>query len=136
MESEVPNPKPKTLEDICTPIFDRDMGQRMRLIRMKRLMDQAQLGEKLGVHQTTISDLELGRFPVPKRPFSITQIKEVFKEDTAFILFGRNPDRFSQANISGQFWFTKLVIERDRTTPQGGENHWTRRFPNKPRRRS
>lgn len=132
-----PAPKKKnSWEDVCAPIFTKEMGDRMRLMRMRIFLDQSQLGEKLGIGATSVCQLEQGNIRVPRTPFTVAKLREVFGDTTGFILYGTNAERFNRGAISSQFWHTKMVVDRDRTIDQSGDNHWTHKQPNRPRRLS
>jgi len=48
-----------------TPIDDKTIGQRLRQIRKKRAFSQTEIAEKLGVHQSLVSEYERGTVRVP-----------------------------------------------------------------------
>lgn len=98
--------KVKDIYPVVTPIFSPEMGERMKTVRMKHLMDQMQLGEKLGVAQQTISKLERGRQLTTENPFSVAQLIELFPKDTLFILLGTGQDRYP-LSISHRYWSHK-----------------------------
>jgi transcriptional regulator with XRE-family HTH domain len=68
------------------PIFGKEAGVRMSLVRMKMLMDQKELGEVLGISQQQVSALESGR--MTQAPFTLARLKAVFDLHYAYILTG------------------------------------------------
>lgn len=68
------------------PIFGKEAGVRMSLVRMKMLMDQKELGDLLGVSQQQVSGLETGR--ITQAPFTLARLKAVFDLHYAYILTG------------------------------------------------
>jgi transcriptional regulator with XRE-family HTH domain len=96
--------KRKTLESVCTPIFDKEMGERMKLMRMRLLIDQAELGERLGVSRSVISRLEKGHLRVPEAPFTLERLMEVFGKTTSFLVYGTNPENFNPKYIASKYW--------------------------------
>jgi len=59
---EVPLPR---LPDYHTPIDDKTIGQRVRQIRKKRGLSQTEVADTLGVHQSLVSEYELGTVRIP-----------------------------------------------------------------------
>lgn len=132
IKTEDAKPKKVGLEDVCTPIFDAEMGRRLRLMRMRRLLDQKELAEMLAIKQSTVSDLELGILSVPRHPFTVAHLKEIFGVDTGFILYGTNPERFSPAYIMEKFHEKKFKVNRKpRADP-----HWQDRATKSARARA
>lgn len=130
----VPKSKRTDLEDICTPIFDAPMGARLALMRKRNLWDQAQLGMKLGLAAQTISEIEGGRRPIPRHAFTVSKLRDVFGDETGFILLGHNAGRYNASAIERNFFETKFQTARKRR-PDPVE-HWTSRAlrENYPRR--
>lgn len=93
MKDAPKEPKPK-LEDVCTPIFDPAMGRRMASMRRQMDMRQAELGQRLGVTQSVISEMETGKCSIPRQPFTVSALKEAFGARAGYILHGQNPERF------------------------------------------
>jgi DNA-binding transcriptional regulator YiaG len=89
---------------LVTPIFDNAMAQRLEIIREKHLMTQGMLSKDLGVSQSTLSQLEQGKLPVARRPFSMLRLIEVFGADDAkFILDGTNFHRYDAKRIHHKY---------------------------------
>jgi transcriptional regulator with XRE-family HTH domain len=103
-----PKREPNPLYGVVTPIFNRERGYRMRVMRMALLMDQEQLADALGVSQRVISDLESGRQAVVRKPFTLAQMVEVFGNRTSHILLGTGAERFSYGYINDTYWDAKL----------------------------
>lgn len=91
-----------------TPIFTPEMGQRLKLARMKLLMDQSELGEKLGCSQSAISHLEKGSQKTSREPFTVLQFKDVFGPLWTYVLFGTNEASLSPAHIRKVYWDARL----------------------------
>jgi transcriptional regulator with XRE-family HTH domain len=48
-----------------TPVDDKTVGQRVRQLRKKRGLSQTEVADKLGVHQSLVSEYELGTVRIP-----------------------------------------------------------------------
>jgi transcriptional regulator with XRE-family HTH domain len=59
---EVPLPRPPSYH---TPVDDKTIGQRVRQLRKKRGLSQTEVAETLGVHQSLVSEYELGTVRIP-----------------------------------------------------------------------
>ena len=59
---ELPLSRPPTYQ---TPIDDKTIGQRVRQRRKKRGLSQAEVASTLGVHQSLVSEYELGTVRIP-----------------------------------------------------------------------
>ena len=59
---EVPLPRHPTYH---TPVDDRMIGQRVRQLRKKRGLSQTEIADTLGVHQSLVSEYELGTVRIP-----------------------------------------------------------------------
>ncbi len=94
-----PKVKKLPLYHYLTPIWDKEMGERLTIARMKMHLDQTQLGEKLGVTQTTISKIETGRIGVSRKGITLAKLIEVFDADVDYILLGTNSDATPTAYI-------------------------------------
>lgn len=104
------------ITEVTTPIFNAEMGARLRLMRMKLLMDQRELGAKLGIGQQQVSRLESGKIVTLERPFTCAKLREVFGDLYMFILLGRNPERFPSGHIGKAYWDHKNAPKGNRTT--------------------
>lgn len=93
MKDAPKEPKPK-IEDVCAPIFDPPMGRRMKWMREQMGMNQSEAAQRLGVTQSVVSEMETGKCSIPRNPFTISVLKEVFEGRTGYILHGTNPERF------------------------------------------
>lgn len=96
--------------EATTPIFNAEIGERMKYMRMKMKMDQKELGAKLGVSQQTISSLETGKIRVPEKPFTTHQFLEVFGKLASHVLYGTND--FPYGHITREYWDARLKINR------------------------
>jgi transcriptional regulator with XRE-family HTH domain len=59
---ELPLSRPPTYH---TPIDDKTIGQRVRQLRKKRGLSQTEVASTLGVHQSLVSEYELGTVRIP-----------------------------------------------------------------------
>lgn len=96
------------LAQITTVVWDREMGQRLCVVRMAMNIDQAQLGQLLGVKQGTISRIERGRMDVCAS-FNLARLKAVLGDRTAHVLYGNQADKHPSGHISKQYWKTRLA---------------------------
>lgn len=92
-----------SMEDLATPIFDAAMGERLMVARKMSLLTQGELAEKLALSQTTVTDLELGRLAVPRFPFTISRLREVFPDQFNFILFAKGDKSVRRSEIHFRF---------------------------------
>jgi transcriptional regulator with XRE-family HTH domain len=81
------------LKQVMTPIWDRSMGQRLALIRMKRLADQSEFGAVLGmpghpISKQTLSKVESGRLSRMRTTWA--RLEAVLGADTAFVLVAKD----------------------------------------------
>lgn len=97
------------MAEAVAPIFDEKMGRRLKYMRMALLLDQKQLGERLGVPQQMIAKLELGKTKVSREPISLAKFYAVFGCVTHHILFGLDKEHFDYEQINRKYW-----IEKDR----------------------
>ena len=98
----------EALYAVLTPIWDKDMGHRLAMMRMKLGWDQAELGRQLGVSASTISDLELGRLVVPRAPFSFAKLMEVMPKMASHVVLGTGNYADSYNAIRVRYWREKL----------------------------
>lgn len=59
---EVPLPRRPTYH---TPVDDKTVGQRVRQLRKKRGLSQTEIADRIGVHQSLVSEYELGAVRIP-----------------------------------------------------------------------
>jgi transcriptional regulator with XRE-family HTH domain len=59
---EVPLPR---LPAYHTPVDDKTIGQRVRQLRKKRGLSQTEIADTLGVHQSLVSEYEIGAVRIP-----------------------------------------------------------------------
>lgn len=114
------------LAETVAPIFDRERGHRMEMMRKALFLSQAELAEKFGVNQQMITKLERGITPVSRKPITLAQLYSVFGCATSHILYGRDKDEFNYEEINRKYW-----IEKDRRKG----NSKARRPTNSERRR-
>lgn len=103
-----------SIDELTTVIWTREMGRRLALVRMKRLMDQREMARALGLErngQGTVSRIELGRLPVTER-LTVATLKKTFHTEFMFIVFGSNPERFNAGVIVRKYWDTRLRVRR------------------------
>jgi transcriptional regulator with XRE-family HTH domain len=112
-----------TVEDVTTPVWTKDMGARLKLVRMKLLFDQFELSVKLDMPQSTLSNLENGR--VIHGPFTVAKLKEIFHKHTAFILLGQAPERFNARVIHKNYWDFRLKTQRKNASPYQNKPYLT-----------
>jgi transcriptional regulator with XRE-family HTH domain len=112
------------LAETVAPIFDRDRGRRLEMMRKSLLLSQAELADRLGVNQQMITKIERGITPVSRKPITLAQFYAVFGCATEHILYGR--DEFNYEEINRKYW-----IEKDRRKG----NSKARRPTNSERRR-
>lgn len=103
---------------VSTPIFTPEMGERMKMMRERLLLDQRQLAEKLGTNQQTISKLELGIQCTTRSPFTIEKMFEVFGDTILHILLGTGYDRFSYGHIHDKYLTEKRKKKGFGTKPR------------------
>ena len=84
----------------------------MAVIRKKMLWEQKELGEKLGVHQKTISSLEGGKLTVPQKPFTVARMEAIFGNHMSYILYGSNKERYNEGLIHTRYWEFRLMKNR------------------------
>jgi transcriptional regulator with XRE-family HTH domain len=58
------DPLPR-LPDYHTPVDDKTIGQRVRQVRKKRGLSQTEVADTLGVHQSLVSEYEIGTVRIP-----------------------------------------------------------------------
>lgn len=116
-----PKEKRRSLEESCTPIFDAATGRRLRMMRMKILMDQSELGEALGLSQKTISHLENGMLPISRVGPSVSKYREVFGTHTDYVLLGTGAAQYNFDTIMSRF------DDRRKTGRKSKSPHWTAR---------
>lgn len=90
-----------------TPIFDKAMGRRLKTARMRKFMDQKELGNWLGVSQSVISDLELGN--VKTGDFNLARLRALFGDATNYILTGSKREQYETANVTKDYWRVRLA---------------------------
>lgn len=110
MSPKVP-PKTQPIDEVLAPMFGPEAGRRFELMRKKRLLDQSQLAEKLGVSQQTISRIETGKLHVCDL-LTFAKLRVVFEGDVHFILLGTGAERHSANFICQRYHEFKYVINR------------------------
>jgi len=93
----------------AAPVFNGVAGKRLKLMRMERKLDQAQLAELLGVNQKTICGAENGT-RTQRNPIPILRLLGVFgTRRTVFILSGQYSGEFaaSENKIRAAYWESK-----------------------------
>lgn len=104
------------LDEVTAPVFTREIGARLRWIRMKLLLDQAALGEKLGLGQQQVSRLEKGRDFHRESPITVTKLKEILGRDFLFVMLGTGEDKYNFNSILSKYWDAKNAPKGNRTT--------------------
>ena len=107
-----------------SPIFDAHAGERMRLVRMKRLWDQAELGEQLGISQQQVSGIESGK--VRHVEFTMERFKAVFGATHKHILYSTYMGQFTPSQIHKTYWETRLRLRRKNKTEMPRTEGWKR----------
>lgn len=102
----------RDLYEVATPIFTKEMGDRMEIARMKLLKSQTEMAALLGIGQQTFSRLETGRQATCERPFTIAKMLEVFGDSISFILLGTGEHRFNRSVIAKRYWDFKTAKQR------------------------
>lgn len=100
-----------------TPIFNEDMGRRLMLVRMKAMMTQAHLAQRLGISQQTLSQLELGRLRTAN--FNCAKLE---------VLFGGAGFSFVVINANAQSFDERLITVKFMETQREKNNKW-KKFP-------
>jgi DNA-binding XRE family transcriptional regulator len=103
--------KPEPIDELLCPMFAPEAGYRMKIMRMKRLLDQTELASRLGVAQQTISRIEKGRLYVCDQ-ITLAKFREVFEGDVHYILRGTGAERYSTRYISDRYHEFKYIINR------------------------
>lgn len=104
------------MSETVTPIFDEERGHRLRYMRMALMMDQKQLGEKLGVSQQAIAKLELAQIQVTRKPITLAKFYRVFGCATHHVLFGLDSETHNYEAIKRAYWHEKDRTKGDRTS--------------------
>lgn len=112
----------EALADVTAPIFSKEIGSRLKLVRMKLLLDQKELGEKLGIDQGAISRIETGKIQVLQRPFTTAKFREVVGQHFMFVMFGTNPERYSVGHINKTYWDHKNAAKGPRAAGSQSKN--------------
>ncbi len=103
------------LSETVAPIFDQERGRRLCFMRKMLLLDQGQLGKKLGVSAQMISKLERGITPVSRIPITLRAFYKIFGCVTHHILFGIDGEHFDYAEINRLYWLEKDRRKGNRT---------------------
>lgn len=107
-------------------MFDKEIGFRMRIIRMKMLLDQAGLGRLLGVSQHQISDLETGRRRIAD--FDYGRFVAVFGRHANYVLTGAGAESYNAGHYSKRYWKSRLTkkgkAERARQASMSDKEHY------------
>lgn len=122
-------PKRNALFDACMPIFDAERGNRLRYMRMKLLLDQRELAEKLGISASTLSDIEKGKLAVSRIPFTLSQFMDIFGDLTSHILLGTGMERHSYGYIAQKFQDHHMKHTRKPGSGQWRAHKYTYRKP-------
>lgn len=102
--------------ETVAPIFDQERGRRLKFMRQALLLDQKELGQKLGVPQQTIAKLELGQVRVGRHPVTLSQFYKIFGCATHHILFGLDAGSYNYQSITDKYWGIKNIGKGDRST--------------------
>jgi transcriptional regulator with XRE-family HTH domain len=87
-------------------VADKDIGRRLKELRKKRGLSQAEVGEKLGVHQSLVSEYERGTVRVPSA--ILAALAEILRASADEIL-GLKPLR-----IDGRFGERRFIRRLER----------------------
>lgn len=102
--------------ETVTPIFDQERGRRLKFMRMALLMDQTELGKRLGIPQQAVTKLELGQIKVARSPVPLSKFYLIFGCATHHILFGLDAEKFNYETIRELYWREKDRTKGDRTS--------------------
>lgn len=91
-----------------TPLWDAVKGHRLKIARMRVLLDQGELAALLGVNQQTISRIEAGRIVASRNPLSTEAWMNVLKESFGFVMFGIGITKIEENYVVRRFWDAKL----------------------------
>ena|SRR6185312_3755688 len=100
-----------TIDDVTTVVFTPAMGARLAIARMKLMIDQREIGTRLGISQAAVSRLELGQAKVVESVLVATW-KRVLPQLFPYVLFGTNEERFNRGKIVKAYWDNRLRIRR------------------------
>lgn len=109
-------PQEFTIDEITTILWTKDMGHRMAIARMKRIADQSEIAEALGVTQATLSKLETGKVRVCEL-VTIAKLRKVFEHEFNYIFFAKGAIRYNEAVIKKTYWDTRLRQRRKNKSP-------------------
>lgn len=82
-----------------TPIFDKEMGIRLKIARINLKLSQSELADKLGLNQVTISRLESGKLDLV--PVSAEKFKTVLGKEFEYTLI--NSLSFAHEELTWEF---------------------------------
>ncbi len=105
------------ISQITSPLFTPESGDRMRLVRQKMLLDQAELGDLLGISQQQVSKVEQGK--ISQVTFTLARFKAVFGKFYTFILFGTQVSSDNWSQVRRQYWDVRLRVRRNREPGSG-----------------
>jgi transcriptional regulator with XRE-family HTH domain len=129
-EFKIRDPEKLTLHDVVTPIFDLAMGQRLATARMQKGWRREDCAPKLGLNATTLGRLEAGELAVPRHPFSVSKLEDVFGELGAkYIILDRYGATYDQYRIADKFWSKVRRNRKPRPRSQQAINEGIRKGP-------
>jgi transcriptional regulator with XRE-family HTH domain len=94
-----------------TPLFGPERGPRLAKARMKMGLSQAELGHRLGVSQSVVSSIELGRTRVAE--FTLAQFLAALGTGANYVLTGAGKEIYEAPGVKIKFWHKRLNIKSD-----------------------
>lgn len=93
--------KQHELENL-TPIWSPEMGDRLKIARMKLKLSQGELAALLAITQSTVSKLECGVVQVALLPLSV--LKFALTDHLTYVLWGSRESAYSPNYIIQEYW--------------------------------
>ena len=102
--------KPAHLDEHLTVIFTPQIGERMRQVRMKWLVDQRDMAKEFGITQQHYSRLERGQI----RFFDVTlkRFKEIYEDAVLFVLRGTGAGKWEVTEAEKKKWLEKKYAKQ------------------------
>lgn len=98
------------IAQITSPLFTPESGDRLRLVRMKMLLDQKELGDLLGISQQQVSKIEQGK--TTQVAFTLARFKAVFGKFYTFILFGTVVSSDNWGLVTSRYYDFRFRVRR------------------------
>lgn len=104
-ESVVKHSNQDRLAQAVCPIWTPERGKRLRMMRMKMMKDQSELGALIGMTQQNISVIESGRNCRVQVPLS--KWKAILGVHFNYVLFGLSGEKYAMNHIRSKYWAEK-----------------------------